>query len=87
MADVSETRPVKLPSSEMVRRLNIVAAGLTAAAIATQAAVKVAQQAGKSKQERAGLETAVRLTVAATLARAIPAILSEVRTISRELQR
>jgi uncharacterized protein YybS (DUF2232 family) len=87
MADVSETRPVTFPSSEMVRRLSIVASALSAAAIGMQAAVKVAQQAGKSKQERAGLETAVRLTIVATLARAIPAILGEIRTISRELRR
>ncbi len=87
MADVSETRPVKYPSRDFVSKLSIVAAGLTAAAIATQAAVTVAQQLGKSKAERAGLEGAVRLTIAAAVVKAVPSILSEIRTISRELQR
>ncbi len=87
MADVSETRPVKYPSSNAVRTLSIIAAGLSAAAIAAQAAVGIAQQLGKSKPERAGLEGAIRLTIAATLARAVPSVLSEVRTISRELRR
>ena len=87
MADVSETQPVKYPSSNFVRRLNVMASALTLGAIAAQAAVKVLQQTSKSKAERAGLEGAVRLTIASTLARAVPAILSEVRTISRELRR
>lgn len=87
MAAVNETRPVKYPSKEFVSKLSIVASGLTAAAIATQAAVAVAQQLGKSKAERAGIEGAVRLTIAAAIAKAVPSILSEIRTISRELQR
>lgn len=87
MADVSETKPVKYPSSSGVRTLSVVAAGLSAAAIAAQAAVVIAQQLGKSKEERAGLEGAVRLTILAAVAKAVPSVLSEVRTISRELQR
>jgi hypothetical protein len=70
-----------------VRWLSILASGLTAAAIAAQAAAKIAQQMSKSKAERAGLEGAVRLTIVTTLARAVPSLLSEVRTISRELRR
>jgi hypothetical protein len=87
MADVSETRPMAYPSSETVRRLSILASALTAAAIAAQAAAKIAQQMSKSKAERAGLEGAVRLIIVTTLARAVPSLLSEVRTISRELRR
>jgi hypothetical protein len=87
MADVSETRPVAYPSSETVRRLSILASALTAAAIAAQAAAKIAQQMSKSKAERAGLEGAVRLMILTTLARTVPSLLSEVRTISRELRR
>ena len=87
MADVSETRPIAYPSSETVRRLSILASALTAAAIAAQAAAKIAQQMSKSKAERAGLEGAVRLIIVTTLARAVASLLSEVRTISRELRR
>ena len=87
MSNVSETRPVKSPSSEAVRRLSIAASALTAAAIGMQALVKIVQQTGKPKEAKAGLEGAMRLTIAATLARAVPSILSEVRTISRELRR
>jgi phage terminase Nu1 subunit (DNA packaging protein) len=87
MADVSETRPIAYPRSETVRRLSILASALTAAAIAAQAAAKIAQQMSKSKDERAGLEGAVRVMILTTLARTVPSLLSEVRTISRELRR
>ncbi len=87
MPDVKETQPVKYPSGSFVRTLSIVAAALSAAAIAAQAAVAVMQQLTKSKPEKAGLEGAIRMTVAVTLARAVPSILSEVRTINRELHR
>jgi hypothetical protein len=87
MADVSETRPIDYAGSETVRWLSILASALTAAAIAAQAAAKIAQQMSKSKAERAGLEGAVRLMIVTTLARTLPSLLSEVRTISRELRR
>src|ERR671931_74837 len=87
MADVSETRPVADSSSEIVRWLSILASALTAAAIAAEAAAKIAQQMSKSKAERAGLEGAVRLMIMTTLARTVPSLLSEVRTISRQLRR
>ncbi len=87
MADVANSQPVKYPSSTLVRRLSLAASVLTAGAIASQAAVKILQQTGKSKAERAGLEGAVGLTMAVTLARAVPSLLSEIRNISRQLQR
>jgi len=69
--DVKETTPVRYPSAEAPRMLN----------------VAISQQMGKSKREKSGLEGAIRLTLAVTLARAIPSVLSEIRTINRELQR
>ncbi len=89
MADINvkETTPVKYPSADLVRTLSIVAAVLSAAAIAAQAAVSIMQQFSKTKVEKAGIEGAVRMSIAVTLARAIPSVLSEVRTINRELQR
>jgi len=85
--DAKETGPVVYPSASRVRTLSIVAAAASAVAIAAQAIVSISQQTGKSKREKAGLEGAVRLTIAVTLARAIPSILSEIRTIRREMQR
>jgi len=85
--DVRETTPVSYPSGEAPRMLNVVASALSAAAIVAQAAVAISQQMGKSKREKAGLEGAIRMTLAVTLARAIPSVLSEIRTINRELQR
>lgn len=87
LAKVDEAPPVKYPSGNAPRLLNVAAAGLSAAAIVAQALVAITQQTSKSKTEKAGIETAVRLTILATLARAVPSVLSEVRTISRELQR
>ncbi len=85
--DTKETGPVVYPSANRVRTLSIVAAAASAVAIAAQAIVAISQQTGKSKREKAGLEGAVRLTIAVTLARAIPSVLSEIRTIRREMQR
>lgn len=85
--DTKETGPVVYPSSGRVRTLSIVAAAASAVAIAAQTIVSISQQTGKSRREKAGLEGAVRLTIAVTLARAIPSILSEIRTIRREMQR
>jgi len=85
--DTKETGPVVYPSAGGVRMLSIVAAAASAVAIAAQAVVAISQQTGKSKREKAGLEGAVRLTIAVTLARAIPSVLSEIRTIRREMQR
>jgi len=85
--DTKETGPVVYPSAGGVRMLSIVAAAASVVAIAAQAVVAISQQTGKSKREKAGLEGAVRLTIAVTLARAIPSVLSEIRTIRREMQR
>lgn len=87
MADVKETEPVPYPSANRVRTLSIIAAALSAAAIAAQTAVVIMQQTSKSKAEKAGLEGAIRMTIMVSLVRAVPSILSEIRTINRELQR
>jgi hypothetical protein len=86
MAAVRETKPLAFPSSTMVHRLHIAAGVLTAAAIAAQAAVDILQQTSKSKAEKAGLESAIRLDIAVTLARAVPSVLSQIRTVSTELR-
>ena len=85
--DIHDVEPVRYPSSSLVSTLSIVAAALSAATIAAQAAVAILQQTQKTKREKAGLEGAIRMTLAVTLAKSVPGILNEIRTINRELQR
>jgi len=85
--DIRETEPVVYPGANRVRVLSIVAAVASAIAIAAQATVAISQQTSKSKREKAGLEGAIRMTIAVTVAKAVPSILSEIRTIRREMQR
>jgi len=83
--NIRETEPVVYPGANRVRVLSIVAAA--ASAIAAQAVVAISQQTSKSKREKAGLEGAIRMTIAVTLAKAVPSLLGEIRTIRREMQR
>ena len=85
MASVGNTRTFKYPSTSFVRKLSIAAAALSAAAVAAEAAAVVAQQLGKSDREKSGLEGAVRMTIALTLAKAMPTLLKEIRTISEQM--
>ena len=85
--NIHDVEPVSYPSSNIVRTLSIAAAALSAATIATEAAVVILQQTSKTKREKSGLEGAIRMTIMVTLARAVPGILSEIRTINRERQR
>ena len=85
MASVGNTRMFKYPSTSLVRKMSIAAAALSAAAVAAQAAAAVAQQLGKTDREKSGLEGAVRMTIALTLAKAVPTLLKEIRTISEEM--
>ena len=87
MADVHPTRPASYPANRLVRILTIAASGLSAAAMTAQVAVKIVQVGSKSKQERAGIEGAVKLTLAVTVVKAFPAVLKEIRTLSKELRK
>jgi hypothetical protein len=53
--------------------------------VAAEAAAVVAQQLGKTAREKSGLEGAVRMTIALTLAKAMPTLLKEIRTISEQM--
>src|SRR5579875_4141348 len=49
--DIHDVEPVSYPSSNIVRMLTIAAAALSAATIATEAAVAILQQTSKTKRE------------------------------------
>jgi hypothetical protein len=76
---------IQYPSSGLVKYLNIVAAGLGIASIALDAVVPIAQQLGKRKQARAGLESAIRMTILLTLIRTVPRLFGQVRKLRAQL--
>jgi hypothetical protein len=65
--------------------LNLAAASVTVVSVLLDAAVPVAQQLGKNKQAKAGLERAISVTILFTLARTVPRLIGAVRTFRTQL--
>lgn len=76
---------IQYPSSSLVKYLNIVAAGLGIASTVLDAMVPIAQQLGKRKQAKQGLETAIRMTILFTIVRTVPRLFREVRKLRAQL--
>jgi hypothetical protein len=76
---------VQYPSSSLVKYLNITAAALGIVSVVLDAAVPIAQQMGKKKQARAGLERAIYMTVLFTLIRTVPRLFRETRKLRAQL--
>ena len=76
---------IQYPSSSVVKYLNLAAASVTVISVILDAAVPVAQQLGKNKQAKAGLEGAINLTILLTLVRTVPRLFGAVRTFRAQL--
>ncbi|HWE62706.1 MAG TPA: hypothetical protein VHB98_13410 [Chloroflexota bacterium] len=76
---------IQYPSSSLVKYLNIVAAVLGIVSIVLDAVVPVAQQLGKRQQAKAGLESAIRMTVLFATIRTVPRLFREVRKLRAQL--
>lgn len=76
---------IKYPSSALVKYLNVVAAVLGIISIVLDAVVPIAQQLGKRKQAKAGLESAIRVTLLLTVIRTVPRLFREVRKLRAQL--
>ena len=76
---------IQYPSSSLVKYLNIAAAVLGIVSIVLDAVVPVAQQIGKKKPARSGLEQAITMTIFFTAIRTIPRMVREVRKLQAQL--
>jgi hypothetical protein len=76
---------IQYPSSSLVKYLNITAAALGIISIVLDAAVPIAQQVGKKKQARDGLERAIAMTVLFALIRTVPRLFRETRKLRAQM--
>jgi hypothetical protein len=76
---------IQYPSSSLVKYLNILAALLGIISIVLDAVVPVAQQVGKQKQAKSGLERAITLTILLTVIRTVPRLIREVRKLRAQV--
>jgi hypothetical protein len=78
-------KEIQYPSSQVVKYLNLAAASVTVVSVILDAAVPVAQQLGKNKQAKAGLEGAINMTILLTLVRTVPRLVGAVRIFRAQL--
>jgi hypothetical protein len=76
---------IQHPSSKFVKYLNVLAATLGIISIVLDAAVPVAQQVGKKKQAKEGLERAIAIAIFLTAIRTIPRLIREVRRLRAQI--
>jgi hypothetical protein len=76
---------IQYPSSSLVKYLNIVAAALGIVSTVLDAVVPIAQQLGKRKQAKQGLESAIRMTILLTIIRTVPRLFGQVRKLRAQL--
>jgi hypothetical protein len=77
---------IQYPSSSLVKYLNILAAVLGIVSTVLDGVVPLAQQVGKKKQAKAGLESAIRMTVLFTIIRTVPRLFRDIRKLRAQLQ-
>ncbi|MGH2390145.1 MAG: hypothetical protein ACRDIE_18255 [Chloroflexota bacterium] len=77
---------VEYPSSKLVKYLSVAAAAIGIAGVVLDIAVPVAQQLGKNKQAKAGLQQAISLTMLITLVRAAPRLAGQLRKLQAQLK-
>lgn len=76
---------IQHPSSNLVKYLNVLAAGIGIVALVLDAAVPVAQQLGKRKEAKEGLERAINMTILLALIRTVPQLFRQIRKLQAQL--
>lgn len=76
---------VQYPSSSLVKYLGVAAAAVGIVSVVLDMLMPVAQQLGKRKQAKAGLERAITLSVALTMVRTVPRLAMQVRKLRAQL--
>jgi hypothetical protein len=77
---------IQYPSTALVKNLNILAASVGIIGIVLDAVVPVAQQVGKNKRAKSGLERAIAITMFMVAIRTVPRLVKEVRTLRAQIQ-
>jgi hypothetical protein len=77
---------IQYPSSKLVKYLNLLAASLGIASILLDVAVPIAQQMGKKKPAKEGLERAISVTIFFTAIRTLPRLFREVRKLRAQME-
>jgi hypothetical protein len=76
---------IQYPSSALVKNLNILAAALGIASIVLDAAVPIAQQIGKKKEAKEGLERAISTVLLLAVIRTVPRLIRETRKLRAQM--
>lgn len=76
---------IRYPSTRLVKNLNVLSAGLGIASIVLDALVPVAQQVGKKKQAKDGLERAISVMIFFTAIRTVPRLIREIRRLRAQM--
>jgi uncharacterized membrane protein YvlD (DUF360 family) len=76
---------IQYPSSPVVKYLNITAAVLGIISVVIDALVPIAQQVGKKREAREGLERAINMTILLTVIRTVPRLVGQVRKLQAQL--
>jgi len=77
---------IEYPSSKLVKYLGVAAAALGIASAVLDVVTPIAQQLGKNKKAKAGLERAISVTVLFTLVKAAPRLAGQVRKLRSQLE-
>jgi hypothetical protein len=77
---------IENPSSKLVKYLGVAAAALGIAGAVLEVVTPIAQQMGKNKKAKAGLERAISVSVLFTLVKAGPRLVGQVRKLRAQLE-
>ena len=77
---------IEYPSSKLVKYLGVAAAALGIASAVLDVVTPIAQQLGKNKKAKSGLERAISVTVLFTLVKAAPRLAGQVRKLRSQLE-
>ena len=77
---------IEYPSSKLVKYLGVAAAALGIAGAVLEVITPVAQQLGKNKRAKAGLERAISVTVLFTLVKAAPRLAGQMKKLRAQLE-
>jgi hypothetical protein len=76
---------IQYPSSQVVKYLNVLATTLGIASAVLDVMVPIAQQMGKKKQAKEGLERAISLTILFAMIRTLPRLFGAVRKLRAQM--
>jgi hypothetical protein len=79
------SKQIEYPSSALVQYLKVASAAIGIIGVLLDVAVPIAQQLGKKKPAKEGLEGPIRMSVLLALVRGVPRMIGAVRTLRAQL--